>query len=530
MADLILDPPLNGVSKVLVRDSQTLGRGGEATVYPAEIGGRVFAAKIFHDPKNINLQKIIAMLVNSPAKMEHQIAGVNYPMYSWPIGILYDTNKHPLGFLMPLIDLKQSFTLDYYYDRGLIGSLNSVNEFALSYRIEIAMHLSEMVADLHAHQNYFVDIKPQNVRVFKTTHAVTLIDCDGFSIFDPRSNTRFPATMYSSDYIAPEVLKANLPATKLGEEQDLYGLATIIFQLFNWGIHPFQGIVQPGIGEFDTNDDKAKAFLYPHGLIAHPQIKPRPQSVHACFDDVTRQMFDQAFIGPANARPKAQQWAEHLRNLYESKGLAKCTTHPNDIKHMRWAGKDCPQCLIDKMSKSNLQPKAQPISMPKPVSSLSAPYVSTSQTTSTASTSGSPAPKKTNKWLLGLFSGVAVVIMKVIAINAGSSINLFGPTTYYTSFYINPYTRTYSVTSNTTSYQQADLEVAAMCGTGCKKVPVPDGKCISVAFHNNGAYSAGVGDTLEAARSNALQNCNNSYKNCHIPGKNGGTDASMCAK
>jgi len=509
MPDLILDPPINGVSKVVVRDSNPLGRGGEAIIYPAELAGKVYAAKIFHNPVNVNIQKIMAMIMNPPVMMESKVAGLSFPMYSWPLGILFENNT-AVGFLMPLIDLKQSYTLDYYYDRGLIGSLNSVNEYALSYRVEIAMHLSEMVADLHQHQHYFIDIKPQNIRVFKTTHAVTLIDCDGFSIFEPATNARFPANMYSSDYIAPEVLKANLPANQLGEEQDLYGLATIIFQLFNWGIHPFQGIVKPGLGDLDTNDDKAKALLYPHGIIPHPQINARPQSVHSCFDDVTRQMFDQAFIGPANARPKASQWADHLRNLYESKQLAKCPTYPNDIKHMRWAGKDCPQCLIDKASQSDLQPKLQAISIPKPVSGSSFSPVNSSST----------PKKKNNNWIYGVVTFVVLLIIKVAVNSNSSSTSVLPPiqaapppVTYYTSMWVNPETGYFAINAGT-DWASVDASVRQACGYGCvKQKNVPDAQCIAASSGPKG-WSFNTGTNKADLERSVYESCSSKFGNC----------------
>ncbi len=540
MPDLILNPPINGVSKVLLRDAYPLGRGGEAIIYPAEVSGKVYAAKIFHDSKNIDSKKIFAMINHPPGKMSQQVAGIDYPMYSWPLGMLYDSNNNAVGFLMPLIDLKQSFTLDYYYDQGLIGKLNSVNEYALSYRIEIAMHLSEMVADLHEHQHYFIDIKPQNVRVFKTTHAVTLIDCDGFSIYDADTTSRYPATMYSSDYIAPEVLKSNLAATKLGEEQDLYGLATIIFQLFNWGIHPFQGIIQPGLGEFDTNDDKAKALLYPHGIIAHPQIKPRPQSVHACFDDVTRQMFDEAFIGPAASRPKARQWANHLRNLYESKQLAKCTVFPNDIKHMRWAGKECPQCFIESVSQSSLQPKVAPISMPKPVSVSSYAKTTSTNNANTSNSSLVTKPKKSYAWTW-IFVPIIFGIIRVIMHNSSSvatsgldSAPAAAPPaydtapSYHTAIFWDS-SGDYGMTSSIISQSYAEQQAYQACGhPTCTKLPVADTRCISIAINrdNRTLVIFVPGNDMESTQSRALDLCNKDYGNCYIPPP---SSATVCA-
>ena len=331
-----------------------------------------------------------------------------------------------------------------------------------------------------------------------------------------------------------------MAATKLGEEQDLYGLATIIFQLFNWGIHPFQGIIQPGLGEFDTNDDKAKALLYPHGIITHPQIKPRPQSVHACFDDVTRQMFDEAFIGPAASRPKARQWANHLRNLYESKQLAKCTVFPNDIKHMRWAGKECPQCFIESVSKSSLQPKVAPISMPKPVSVSSYAKTTSTNNANTSNSSLVTKPKKSYAWTW-IFVPIIFGIIRVIMHNSSSvatsgldSAPAAAPPaydtapSYHTAIFWDS-SGDYGMTSSIISQSYAEQQAYQACGhPTCTKLPVADTRCISIAINrdNRTLVIFVPGNDMESTQSRALDLCNKDYGNCYIPPP---SSATVCA-
>jgi serine/threonine protein kinase len=304
-----------------------------------------YAAKIYHSPGEFNAPKIREMISNPPSECEIVRNAQVYPQFAWPKSVLTDGNSRECGLLLPLVDPKESFSLDHYFDQALFGKLNSPDEAALSYKLEIAENLAKIVADLHVHQHYFIDCKPQNIRVFKRSHIVTLLDCDGFSI--KGGGQRYPAELLSTDYIAPEVQRTGRPASQLGVDQDLYALAVILFQLLNRGTHPFQGIINDKSVVANTNDDKAAEGLYPHGLSANPRIRPRPSSIHHLWDRKTRVLFDRAFsTGSSSSRPTASEWARHFGELLTSKALVRCDKFPTNIEHMRFRGVDCPACYL----------------------------------------------------------------------------------------------------------------------------------------------------------------------------------------
>ena len=324
-------------------ESDKLGRGASATVYRVTVGSKIFAAKIYHNDKVINLAKINVMLNEVPKECLVIKDGIEYPQLAWPTDIIYDDVRNPSGILLPLVDTAESFTLDHYYDKGLFKKLGSPDEAALSYKLEIARNLAHVVATLHELGHYIIDCKPQNIRVFKRSHIVTLIDCDGFSI--NAKGARYPAEMLSTDYIAPEAQRRSSSPSTLVESQDRYALAVILFQLLNQGTHPFQGIITDTTVSFNTNDEKAAAGLYPHGQIPNDKIKPRPESIHHLWDMRTRALFDLAFTsGSPTARPSAKQWAVHFQDLLENKALQRCQKVPNDIEHIRFRDMDCPAC------------------------------------------------------------------------------------------------------------------------------------------------------------------------------------------
>jgi serine/threonine protein kinase len=338
------------MAQIKIDKNTKLGRGATATIYKANFDGVLYAAKVYNDKNRFNKAKIEAMLSNPPANILIKFADEVFPQLAWPQKIFRLDNGETHGYLMPIIDLDESFPLDYFYDPVLFNKLNAPEESALSYKVEIARNLASIIADLHRHGHFFIDLKPQNIRVFRHTHVVTLLDCDGFSIAC-KTNKRFPADLISSDYISPEAYKNRTSPEQLGVEQDLYALAVILFQILNNGTHPFQGIIQDDNIDAPTNDEKAALALYPHGIENNKRILPRPQSIHELWPTSTRKLFDSAFVGDPKKRPTASEWAEHFDQLLKDKLLVRCEKHPLNIAHIKFKLKECPRCYLDNLAK-----------------------------------------------------------------------------------------------------------------------------------------------------------------------------------
>lgn len=369
-----------------VDTKKLLGRGATAIVYPAELNGSSFAAKIYDSDKKLDIAKIEAMLANPPANVRIQFAGAQHSQLAWPSAILTPPAGRDLGYLMPLSDLSKSFSLDHYYDQTLLRKLKSPSEGALSFKLEIARNLCLLVADLHDHNHCFIDMKPQNIRVLLGSHVVTLLDCDGFSIAGA-DGKRYPAELLSSDYISPEAYRNKTLPSQLGEDQDRYALAVILFQLLNGGTHPFQGIINGSGITATTNDEKAAQGLYPHGVKPNPRITPRPQSIHFLLDDGMQALFNAAFIGCGNQRPAARDWAHLLDTLLRSKALTRCDKETFDLGHMRFKDKPCPACYLAGLktvvvAKTNVKlppiPPPIPVAVPSPAPAHNSPYQQTS--------------------------------------------------------------------------------------------------------------------------------------------------------
>jgi DNA-binding helix-hairpin-helix protein with protein kinase domain len=343
-------------TSVQIDESQEIGRGATARVCAVTTPDfRDRLAKLYRDPARINESKLQAMLDNPPSSMLMEDGSVPYPQYAWPTHLVHDAGNQLRGYLMPRIDEHLSLTLDFFYDRDLIALRNLQNECALTFRLTIGRNLCALLADLHRCGHCVIDFKPQNVRVFLRTHSVALLDCDSFRITGKNMRI-FPATNYSSEYVAPEGLSNPIGPSALSEGQDRFAVAIVLFQLLNNGIHPFQGRLLNG-ADAPTTDDKIRQGFYAYGMTAHEVIQALPQSMHACFDGETRRLFDSAFTA-ANSldRPSALAWQEHFDRLLTEQQLERCVQRPNDPNHIRFPGMPCGVCHFEGVLSRARQP------------------------------------------------------------------------------------------------------------------------------------------------------------------------------
>jgi DNA-binding helix-hairpin-helix protein with protein kinase domain len=363
---LSLSHKLNNTSKFETDLDNVLGRGGTAFVYKVMFNNKYYTLKLYHENHESNKDKLLFLINNPPHPMYFDEQKQDYPLYSWPISLVYKSeevnasistsinlstefkDKHltrTIGFISPLIDDHKSKTLDFFYDYTLSKRLKESYNDSLSFKIRILRNLAKSISNLHQLGVYVVDIKPQNIRVFEGTNIVSILDCDSFQISAQDNASIFKADMISAGYIAPEFLNTDLSAASFGENQDLYALAVIIFQLMNKGIHPFQGIINDHNITANTNDEKAAAGLYPYGIIKHPSISPKKESIHQYFLPTTRLLFDRAFI-PGKDRPSASEWFNHFESILSSKDIVRCKTFPDDTNHMHFRSMPCTACAI----------------------------------------------------------------------------------------------------------------------------------------------------------------------------------------
>ena len=401
---------------ITIFEDAKLGEGATATVFKIDFLQAQWAAKIYKE-KSPDEKKLKAMIESCPSFTDVDDGVAKFVQLTWPKYIVKDTYGACVGFLMPYLDQEKTYSLDTFYDPVLVKRLQGQAEAALSFRVEIAANLCALVAEMHQLGHYFIDIKPQNIRVYKGINRVVLMDCDGFSIRHEVAGIeeRFPAELISTDYIAPEVTVGGLSPTVLSENQDRYGLAVILFQLLNRGTHPFQGIVNDSFVTASTNDERAASGLYPHGLIKNPKVSPRKQSIHDLFLDETRLLFDRAFSNSTVVeRPTAQEWKDHFSNILENKLLARCQVEPTDVRHIHFAGKDCIGCRLKAQRNQSKRATNRSYKVPP------APKQTSSTATQTSSNQA-PVEASNSKGIVIFFILLILAIVLYNAMNSGTN-------------------------------------------------------------------------------------------------------------
>jgi len=322
-----------------------LSKGGAAgKVFEIE-GKPSKVAKIFHERQksNTNRKKLEAMVVNNPNIPSVMAHGVEYVQVAWPEAILEDDEGYCVGYLMPLINTSEAVSLDHLMQSAVRAKLGLSDKY--EYRVMAAYNVALMVASLHRYGHYIIDLKPANVFIYKKTMTVAVFDCDGFSIKGEQA--RFPAEFVSEEYIYPEGMEQ--ACEDMGEEQDKFALAVIIFKLLNNGIHPFSGVVKKNSDNTLSIQERIAQYHYAYGMWGDNYQMPHPYSIHEFLPQSTLKLFDRAFVKDQK-RPSAMEWQAELDSLL--KNIKHCKKNPN---HAYFTNKGCGLCVAEEKLKANLK-------------------------------------------------------------------------------------------------------------------------------------------------------------------------------
>ncbi|UQV44096.1 hypothetical protein KIV45_19770 [Janthinobacterium lividum] len=328
--------------------------GGAGSVYLLP-GAPAQVAKLYHPhlDRAANRRKLEAMLELSPELPDQLENGKRYVQIAWPQAAVFDGQGGFAGFVMPLLDMAQTAELEQIMQERQARAADLPT--GLGPKLTLAANLAAVIDALHQQQHYVVDLKPVNLRFYRDSLYIAMLDCDGFSIQGHAE--RFPAEQFTADYLAPEFQRKGMPAgTEMA--QDRFALAVVIFQLLNFGIHPYSG--RPGNAQVATDiPGRIRDGCYAYGVKRHKQLAPNATSGHALMPPELRAMFDRAFSpSPKPQRPSAADWALLLRGYAQRSGgkLLICTVNP---EHQHFAGQGCAACARDKVISAAAQASVQ---------------------------------------------------------------------------------------------------------------------------------------------------------------------------
>ena len=394
--------------------SHEIGSGGMGIVYRLGnlLGTGNLVAKIFKnptDPKNPSLAKLQAMMARPPEHIYEVINGVGYTQFAWVRHLIVGEHDELIGYAMPELDFDRSLSLNPFMYPREAAKLTAYQQ-SLNYRVQLCANISALMADLHGHGHAFIDFKEANMRLMPEPSTgmdddykgfiVGFIDCDSYRI------TGSDGSVYPSPVISPEMTSPEYHEHKdiglLDEKHDRFVLAIELFKILNNGIHPFYFIpVSDRLknAAHRNTDQFIKERLYAYGLQPQPEIAPLKNSIHVCWEDQTRAMFDKAFLSihPTD-RPSAAEWENHLRGLVHHRQFKVCENYPNDASHIHFVGKPCHRCLF-------LTVPNNPLTTPVPAISAAATtsvWQTTPNRASVASTAANPPNHRPSAALTGL--------------------------------------------------------------------------------------------------------------------------------
>lgn len=321
-----------------------IARGGAGAVFPIK-GDPSRVVKIYHaqtlQSDGLTYQnRIAAMLRQSPTLPAVQERGRHYVQIAWPLALAMENSSSQgfLGFAMPALDVAGTVEIEWVLNdkqaakKGLRSDLGA--------RVTLARQMAGVLSALHDAKHYVVDLKPINARFYKDALYMAFLDCDGFSIAD--GTNRIPAPQFTTEYLAPEFQSRGNPNDD-PEQQDRFALAVVIFQLLNYGIHPYSGV--PKRSNVPAERQKLiEGNFYAYGQSANSKIAPVPSSSHECIPSELRILFDRAFGLDTSSRPSAVEWRNVL-STYATRTTGQLRQCANDKDHFYFYGMPCSLCL-----------------------------------------------------------------------------------------------------------------------------------------------------------------------------------------
>jgi hypothetical protein len=345
-----------------------LGKGGAGSVYRHPLLPK-HAIKIYHDQRRAEAhrEKVRAMLHRPPRAV--RTAG-QIVQLAWPEGEVVLQGQF-IGLAMPLIDFSQAWKLQQAVDPPK-RRRHRIPE-RLEFRLYAARNLVAVLHSLHEAGHYVIDLKPQNVLVYRDQLAdaaahIILVDCDGFQIRGP-DGRRHDADLATPEFLHPEVARQHqgdpsFDKRKINDnaaKQDNFALAVILFQLLNDGLHPMAGrpISQEVPSDLASRLQKCGLY-YPYRSGGNGFLQPDQDSLHRWFDPALRALFDRAFSGQGEPPPQ-REWLAVLDRLVHPD--QRCPADPDHWK----LGSQCGLCeRAAPAVRQTAAPARAPASMPPP--------------------------------------------------------------------------------------------------------------------------------------------------------------------
>ena len=283
-----------------------LGEGGEGVVHQVE-GDPGSVVKIWHPgkaPRDAHAK--IRHLVRNPVTPD---LGVTWQI-TWPRRMVMESGTI-VGYTMPILNRAENWEaiVEYYNRRAAQGTGKAqAREIQIDDRVRMARNLALGFKAVHEAGYVIGDVNEKNVEVNRQ-NDIAMVDCDSYGFTDPNTGQEFSNNMGRPEFQAPE---AQGDYTNRTQEQDLFGLAVVIFHLLT-GYHPYTVNNQP---DYALPGERISNWLFApagRGVTA-----PDPYNeVWDALTDRQKELFLRVFDKDheGEPRPKPEEWVEALMEI-----------------------------------------------------------------------------------------------------------------------------------------------------------------------------------------------------------------------
>ena len=292
-----------------------LGEGAEGTVHLAEnLPGQ--AVKIWKDGQGgrETARKVKAMLSRPPD-------GDGRAGAAWPTALVTDGTGVPTGFAMPALDhMRHRSVFNYFNPASRDRLQRSVSRKNL---LTVSRNLALAVDSIHRAGHVIGDVNEKNTMVGNRLEVV-LVDADSMQVTDPDSGRTYRCTKGRDDYTPPRLQGQAFRDHDRTREDDLFGLAALVFKLLMEGVHPFASTADPDTARGITLGEKIKREYFPYNESGTTPREHRPslayQEAWMDLDFNLRHLFRRAFdpdAGSLGGRPSPGEWVRELERVME---------------------------------------------------------------------------------------------------------------------------------------------------------------------------------------------------------------------
>jgi serine/threonine protein kinase len=324
-----------GGQDLTLDDSLLLGGGTEGAIYQVP-GDDALVIKIYRERvEDERANKLRVMVANPPDDpMRHK----GHPLIAWPQDLVVRDDNHEIcGFVMPR--LRDPHSISRFYDLGLRRA--HLPFFTYRSLCRLGSNLASAVWAIHEKGYVIGDVNEGNIMA--TADAlVTMVDTDSFQIREAGSGVVYRCTVYTPLYTPPEFQDVSFDQVDRSPEQDLFGIAVLLFQLLMEGQLPYACAFRNPSNAVDAIECLKRGYFpyaqSPNGISPPPGAPP-----YAMLHPTLQELFNRCFVdGYRNPgmRPTAHVWR---RALWESEQeLTNCAANSQHyyFNHLT----KCPWC------------------------------------------------------------------------------------------------------------------------------------------------------------------------------------------